>query len=88
MEKLYEALLENVKELCTHHWEQADPRENPLCYEIGAVEAIIHLIEDEQKKIKNNANSNNKSVAGGAGGDGYRYLEHKETKNGKIRTKK
>lgn len=87
MEKLYEALLENVKELCTHHWEQDDPRENPLCYEIGAVEAIMHLIEDEQKKIKNNANSNNKSVAG-AGGDGKRYIEYKETKDGKIRTKK
>lgn len=57
MEKLYEVLLQNAKELCVHHWEQCAPRENPLCYEIGAVEAIIHLIEDEQKKIKNSGNN-------------------------------
>lgn len=52
MERLYEVLLQNVKELCVHHWEQCAPRENPLCYEIGAVEAIMHLIEEEQKRQK------------------------------------
>lgn len=49
-EELYKALLEQVKELCTFYWELDDPRSNPLSFEIGAVEAIMYLIQDEEKK--------------------------------------
>lgn len=49
-EELYKALLGQVKELCTFYWEADDPRSNPLSFEIGAVEAIMHLIQDEEKK--------------------------------------
>ena len=50
-EELYKALLEQVGELCTHYWESDNPRSNPLSYEIGAVEAIMYLIQDEEKKL-------------------------------------
>ena len=50
-EELYKALLEQVKELSTHYWESDDPRSNPLSFEIGAVEAIMYLIQDEEKKL-------------------------------------
>lgn len=49
-EELYKALLEQVKELCTFYWESDDPRSNPLSFEIGAIEAIMYLIQDEEKK--------------------------------------
>ena len=49
-EELYKALLEQVKELCTFYWELDDPRSNPLSFEIGAVEAIMYLIQDEERK--------------------------------------
>ncbi len=49
-EELYKALLEEVKELSTHYWESDDPRSNPLSFEIGAVEAIMYLIQDEERK--------------------------------------
>ena len=51
-EELYKALLENVKELSTHYWESDDPRSNPLSFEIGAIEAIMYLIQDEERKEK------------------------------------
>ena len=51
-EELYKALLEQVKELCTFYWELDDPRSNPLSFEIGAVEAIMYLIQDEERKEK------------------------------------
>jgi len=51
-EELYKALLENVKELCTHYWESDNPRSNPLSFEIGAVEAIMYLIQDDMYLIQ------------------------------------
>lgn len=49
-EELYKALLEEVKELCTFYWELDDPRSNLLSFEIGGVETIMHLIQEEEKK--------------------------------------
>jgi uncharacterized protein HemX len=51
-EELYKALLEQVKALCTFYWELDDPRSNPLSFEIGTVEAIMHIIQDEERKEK------------------------------------
>ena len=51
-EELYKALLEQVKELCTHYWESDNPRSNPLSFEIGAVEAIMYLIQDDMYLIQ------------------------------------
>lgn len=59
-EELYKALLEQVKELCTFYWESNDPRSNPLSYEIGTVEAIMHLIQDEERKEKDLSTSKTK----------------------------
>lgn len=52
-EELYEILLEQVKELCTEYWELDDPRSNPLTFEIGAIETIIYLIQEELKGERN-----------------------------------
>ncbi|CAB4144317.1 hypothetical protein UFOVP455_34 [uncultured Caudovirales phage] len=59
-EELYKALLEQVKELCTFYWESDDPRSNPLSFEIGAVEAIMYLIQDEERKEKDFSTSKTK----------------------------
>ena len=59
-EELYKALLEEVKELSTHYWESDDPRSNPLSFEIGAVEAIMYLIQDEERKEKDFSTSKTK----------------------------
>lgn len=49
-EQLLEVLLECVYSLHTFYWEEDNPRENPLSFEIGACCEVMGLIKEIDRK--------------------------------------
>ena len=52
VKRLTKDLIEAVKGLNTFHWEQDEPRANPVAYEIGECMSVAIILEDLLKDKK------------------------------------